>query len=85
MNSFLQAFLLLDESQRDHRLSSISDKQILSNGNQITSNANNEEKNIDQLLTQRYPKVECNLQKAEWEQVKIISFSFHILSILLFI
>ncbi len=30
-------------------------------------------------------RVECNLQKAEWEQVKIISFSFHILSILLFI
>jgi hypothetical protein len=75
----------LDESQRDHRLSSISDKEILSNGNQITADIKKDEKHTGQISMNQLSRVECNLQKAEWEQVKIISFSFHILSILLFI
>ena len=85
MSFFLQTFLLLDESQRDHRLSPTSDKEILSNGHQITTDINKDEKHIGQISTNQLFRVECNLQKAEWEQVKIISFPFHILSILLFI
>jgi hypothetical protein len=64
-----QTFLLLEESQRDCRLSSFSDNEHLLNDHQKISDIDNEEKYIDLMSMKRHSKVECNLQQAQWEQV----------------
>jgi len=72
---FLQTFLLLEESQRDRRLLSIAN-ELEFDGSLSTHKTNIEENNIDQMSIKKVSKVECNLQQAYWQEVKIFSFSF---------
>jgi len=74
----------LDESQRDNRLLSISDKDLLSNGNPTVSDINKQEKYLKQTSMNNHASVECDLQKAEWEQVNIFYITIYILSMILF-
>jgi hypothetical protein len=75
---FFQTFLLLEESQRDRRLLSIAN-ELEFDGSLSTHKTNIEENNIDQMSIKKVSKVECNLQQAYWQEVKIFSFSFFFL------
>ncbi|CAF2953501.1 unnamed protein product [Rotaria sp. Silwood2] len=63
----LQTFLLLDESERDRRLLSISDK-LETDEHLLTNKMAIEKKNIVQTSLKKFTKVECNLKLAGWEQ-----------------
>jgi hypothetical protein len=81
---FLQAFLLLEESQRDRRLSSVSEQEIIADGHQTINEMKKEEKHIERISIKKLSKVECNLQRAYWQQVKIFSISLYFLLLFVF-
>jgi hypothetical protein len=70
---FLQAFLLLEEFQRDRRFSSVSEQEIVAKRHQTVDGMNREEKHIERMSIKKLSKVECDLQRAHWKQVKIFS------------
>jgi len=76
---FLQAFLLLEESQRDCRLSSVSDKDVLVNDHRTACEMNNEENHIERISIKKLSRVECDLQRAQWQQVNIFFILFYFL------
>jgi hypothetical protein len=55
--------LLLDESERDNRLTSTSILQL----------SNNQDQTMIENTTKQTPKVICNLKQARWEQVSYLS------------
>jgi hypothetical protein len=80
--SFLQAFLLLDEFDRDRQLLSLAN-ELEFDGHRTINESDNEDKCIERKSTKTLSRVECNLHQAQWEQVNIFYVSFYILSMLI--
>jgi hypothetical protein len=65
---FLQTFLLLEESQRDGRLLTMTN-ELESSGYLSTHKINNGENSVNQTTIKKLSTVECHLERAQWQQV----------------
>lgn len=62
-------FLMLEESQRDRRLSSASNRELMMNGHGTLYETKNEGNHNERMSMKQLAKVECQLKQAQWSQV----------------
>ena len=65
---------MLEESQRDRRLSSASNRDVVMNGHRTPDGMKNEGNHIERMSMKQFAKVECQLKQAQWSQVDLQLF-----------
>ena len=65
---------MLEESQRDRRLSSVSSREVGMNGHRTPNEMKSEGNHVERMSMKQLAKVECQLKQAQWSHVNLRFF-----------